>query len=344
MVWFGLLMACGGATPPPEAAVRAATPEDPVVVTWKDGQLTLSEVESGVASKLAAMKQEYQLQRYELTRRAMDGAIDDAILEAEAKKAGIDVETLLRNEIESKVVPPTDAQLRSFYEEVKDQLRGARFDAVQTMLAGELMNRQMAGRYDVYVTQLRESAGVKASLPYPDLERLDVAVSDTDPRLGSADAPVTIVQFAEYQCYYCNKVQPTLDALVADYDGKVSLVYKDFPLENHPRAFPAAVAARCAGEQDKYWEMSGRMLANQSALSDADLLQHADELGLDRKKFDSCLTEPEISKRVADSFAQGQALGVAATPTFYVNGVLVSGAQPYDQFKAIIDRELQTTP
>ncbi|MCP5157696.1 MAG: DsbA family protein, partial [Ectothiorhodospiraceae bacterium] len=247
----------------------------------------------------------------------------------------------LAKEIEEKVEMPNDTDVAQFYEDVKGQLRGASLEEVRPMLAAELMQRAMADRYDVYVKELRKKKGVKASLPYPDLARVELDVTASDPVLGNRDAPVTIVQFAEYQCYYCNKVAPTLDALLEDYDGKVRLVFKDYPLENHTRAMPAAVAARCAGEQGKYWEMNRVLLANQQALKDSDFDAYASQIGLDGSKFTSCLASGRVEPLVRAAFAEGQRAGVQATPTFYVNGLLVSGAQPYDRFKAIIEQELE---
>lgn len=338
------LIACGGtpATRPPTAAAAEDSNKGATVVTWKDGSLTLGQIEERVSSKLNAMEQEYQLGRYELLNRSMNAAIDDALLKAEAKRRDLpDTETLLRETIEKQVQPPSEDVLKAFYEEVKPQLRGAPYEAVEQMLAGEWMQREMGARYEAMMTELRAAANIEGAVPYPDLKRVEVEVLPTDPVLGDAKAPVTIVQFAEYQCYYCNKVQPTLDSLLADYKGKVKLVYKDFPLENHQRALPAAVAARCAGEQGKYWEMSRVLLGNQQALTDEDFGTYASQLSLDVEKFETCRNSGEMEPLVRAGFTLGQEVGVAATPTFYVNGLLVSGAQPYDQFKAIIEQELK---
>lgn len=333
------LIACGG-SPTPQPAAAAPQQAGPVV-TWKGGSLTMEQIQGRVENKLNAMEQEYQLERYDLLTRSMNAAIDDALLEAEADRRGLpDVESLLREQIEQKVSPPDEATLRAFYTEVESQLRGAPFEVVQQMLANEWMQRDMGKRYEALLKELRDKAQVKGAVPYPDLKRIEVPIEPTDPVLGKADAPVTIVQFAEYQCYFCNKVQPTLEALLEDYDGKVRLVYKDFPLENHSRALPAAIAARCAGEQGKYWEMSNKLLADQQALDDADFVAHAETLGLDGEKFAACRSGGQMEPLVRAAFQLGQEVGVAATPTFYVNGLLVSGAQPYDQFKAIIDQEL----
>ncbi|MCA9567394.1 MAG: thioredoxin domain-containing protein [Myxococcales bacterium] len=337
-----LLAACGGQSPPVAPTASAATPGgDPVVATWDGGELKLSEVEAGVQKKLASMESEYLLERYQLLSQALDGAVDDALLEARAKAEGLpDARALLKRDIEDKVSPPTDDDKKAFYEQVKGQLRGAPYEMVEQMLAAELTQRQMAEAYTAYVQDLRAEAHVKGAMPYPDLKKVDIAVSDSDPVLGDRNAPVSIVQFAEYQCYFCNKVNPTVRALVKDYDGKVNLVFKDFPLENHQRARPAAIAARCAGDQERYWEMNALLLANQGALGDADFTRYAEQIGLDGEAFAGCLESGVHDAAVRAAYAQGEAAGVQATPTFYVNGVLVSGAQPYDVFKTVIDQEL----
>jgi protein-disulfide isomerase len=337
------LTACGGSPPSPVTPAEASPSPgaDEPVATWKGGSVTLGEVEAKVQAQLDSMEQEYQLQRYQVLTQALDGAVDEALIEAKAKEEGLaDAAALLKREVEDQVVRPTDEELQMFYEEVKGQLRGAPFEVVREMLANELTQRSMAARYTQYVKDLRAEAGVKGQIPYPDLKKVELAVSDTDPVLGDPDAPVSIVQFAEYQCYFCNKVNPTLKALVDDYDGKVNVVFKDFPLGNHQRAMPAAVAARCAGDQDQYWAMNEILLANQSALEDADFKRYAQNLALDTEAFDACLTSGRHDAAIRAAFAQGEAVGVQATPTFYVNGVLVSGAQPYQVFQTVIDQEL----
>jgi protein-disulfide isomerase len=340
-----LVAGCGSPSNPGDAHAgrkdASATSSD-VVATWEGGEVTMADLEAEIGARLVTMEQEYQLQRYELLSRALDGAVDDALLEAEAESRKLaDVRALLSQEIEEKITLPTDGEVEAFYTEVQPQLRGAKLEEVRSMLVAELMQRKMADRYEAYIAELREKKGVEASLPYPDLARVEIEVVDTDPVKGAKDAPITIVQYAEYQCYYCNKVSPTLDALLDDYEGKVRLVFKDFPLENHQRAMPAAVAARCAGEQDKYWEMNRILLANQQALRDSDFDQYAKQLGLDGEQFTKCLSSGVHEPRIREAFASGQQVGVQATPTFYVNGVLVSGAQPYDRFKDVIERELE---
>ena len=179
-----------------------------------------------------------------------------------------------------------------------------------------------------------------SELPFPDLPRIAVSVDD-DPMMGVKDAPITIVQFAEYQCPYCGKAGESIDRVMEEYAGKVQMVYRDFPLSFHPRAVPAAVAANCAGEQDKYWEMHKLLMSNQRALEEGDLVAHAQTLELDMAKWNTCREDPAQAAEVQADMEAGAEAGVSGTPAFFINGIMLSGALPFEQFKEVIDRELE---
>jgi protein-disulfide isomerase len=151
---------------------------------------------------------------------------------------------------------------------------------------------------------------------------------------------VTIVEFSDYQCPFCARVNPTLEQVRKTYGDKVKIIFKDFPLPNHPQAPKAAEAGHCAGEQGKYWEMHDQMFANQRALNVPELKQYAASLGMDAAKFNQCLDTGKHAGLVASGTAQGEKMGVNSTPTLYVNGRPLIGAQPFEAFKQIIDEEL----
>ncbi len=173
-----------------------------------------------------------------------------------------------------------------------------------------------------------------------DPPRTQVALADHDPSRGPKDAPITIVEFSEYQCPFCGRVTPTLKALEQKYAGKVRIVFKDFPLQNHLQAPKAAEAAHCAGDQGKYWELHDRLFANQQQLQIADLKKYAGAVGLDQAKFDQCLEAGTHAANVQADVDLGSQMGVQSTPTLYINGRIVTGAQPASVFEAIIDDEL----
>jgi protein-disulfide isomerase len=173
-------------------------------------------------------------------------------------------------------------------------------------------------------------------------KRYDVPVSDTDPIYGAADAPVTLIMFSDYQCTYCRKwYGETFKALMAAYPGKLRFVYKDFPLSSiHPEASPAALAARCAGEQGKYWDYQDLLFTSSTGLSAVAYRQYASDLSLDSARFDDCLSTKRYEQAIEADYQTAATLGIQSTPTFFINGVPILGAEPIDSFKQIIDQEL----
>jgi protein-disulfide isomerase len=183
-------------------------------------------------------------------------------------------------------------------------------------------------------------AVVEAPVEQPQYVRYDVA-TEGYPSLGPTDAPITIVEFSDYQCPYCRRwheqvYQPLLNA----YPGKIRLVYRHLPLTSiHPDAFAAAEASMCAGEQNAYWPYHDKLFSSESLGSNV-YVQYAQDLGLEMDSFESCLAEHKYQEAIqADSdFAVN--LGVRSTPTFFINGLAIVGAQPLDIFKQVIDKEL----
>ena len=166
---------------------------------------------------------------------------------------------------------------------------------------------------------------------------------DDDAVLGDEDAPVTIVEFSDYECPFCGRFyQQTLPSIKEEYikTGKVKLIYRDFPLSFHPQAQKAAEAAECAGEQDKYWQMHDKLFTGGVQGGITGFKQYAQEIGLDTTKFNQCLDSGAMAAEVQRDFVDGQRAEVQGTPAFFVNGQLVSGAQPFSVFQQIIEAEL----
>ena len=165
--------------------------------------------------------------------------------------------------------------------------------------------------------------------------------TDGFPSTGPADAPITIVEFGDFQCPFCRQwQQDTYQPLMAAYPGKIRLVYRDFPLTSiHPNAFPAAEAAQCANEQNAFWPYHDKLFSSEN-LSDDLYKQYAQELNLDMTKFNTCITNHTYDKYIQDNSDFATKTGVDSTPTFFINGLALIGAQPIDAFKQIIDKEL----
>jgi protein-disulfide isomerase len=162
------------------------------------------------------------------------------------------------------------------------------------------------------------------------------------PVRGPKDAPITIVMWSDFQCPFCSRVEPTLTKVLDDYKGKVRIAWKDLPLPFHQNAMPAANAARAAGEQGKFWEMHDKLFANQANLDRPSLEKYASELGLNMGRFKAALDSEKFKKEIQADSDQGGKIGAHGTPAFFINGKFLSGAQPYESFKAKIDAELKT--
>jgi len=168
---------------------------------------------------------------------------------------------------------------------------------------------------------------------------------DDDPVLGDENAPVTIVSFEDFQCPFCKRsFDQTFPQLKKEYidTGKVKYVYRDFPLSFHPEAQPAAEAAECADEQGKFWEMHDLIFQNQAIMSNSAYKQWAEQLGLDTAQFNDCLDSGKYRQEVQSDSNYGSQVGVSGTPTFFINGIRLVGAQPFEAFKQIIDAELNS--
>ncbi len=180
--------------------------------------------------------------------------------------------------------------------------------------------------------------------------KVDIKISPEDHVLGNEDAKVTIVEFSDFQCPFCRSFwKDTLSQIRTEYidTGKAKLVYKHFPLDFHPSAKIAAQASECASEQSKFWEMHDKIYAEQEKLGTGtvqftakDLKKWAVQIGLEAKAFNACLDSGKYAARVDSDAAYGAQLGVSGTPSFFVNGQLTVGAQPFATFKALIDTEL----
>src|SRR3989344_5579156 len=169
------------------------------------------------------------------------------------------------------------------------------------------------------------------------------ALLDDDAVKGDKDAPVTIVEWSDFECPFCARFyEQTLPSIEEEYikTGKVKLVYRDFPLSFHPQAQKAAEAAECAGEQGKYWEMHDLLFGEGVQGGVAGFKQYAKKLDLNSDKFDTCLDSGAMAGEVQSDMADGTAVGIQGTPGFIVNGKLISGAQPFAVFKQVIDAEL----
>lgn len=171
---------------------------------------------------------------------------------------------------------------------------------------------------------------------------LEVKINPDDNIRGNENAPITVVEFSDAQCPYCGRFHSTMKRVMEEYPDDVRWVYKHFPLDSiHPLARKAGEAQECAGEQDKFWEYSDLLFANQSSINEAYFSKLAGEIDLDINDFDACLESGKFAQKVSDDLKYGQQLGVRGTPGNFINGVSIPGAVPFNQVKATIDSLLK---
>jgi protein-disulfide isomerase len=317
----------------------AGTAADPVVAEAGGRRILLSEVDARWQEFDAAERARVTQMMYQSRRNMIDLLVGDALIAEAAKAANLSVDDYSVRELGKASLPVTDADIRQFYEENKDRAQGRSMDELRPAIEAFLQSQrtQQARAKLVDALRSKSAAGVKVMLEPP---RVSVDVAAGDPAEGPADAPITIVEFSDYQCPFCARVTPTMDRVMKTYAGKVRRVFKDFPLPSHPQAPKAAEAARCAGDQGKYWEMHARLFANQAALQIDQIKKTASSLGIDQAAFDQCLDGGKYTSKVSADVDQGEGLGVNSTPSLFINGRPLVGAQPFDVFKQVIDEEL----
>ncbi len=329
-------LACQSPRPTPAATPDAGGKNAPVARIG-GVVVTAEELDKSIRNELNEMEQK----TYDLRKQALDQLINQRLVEQKAKAVNKEVPDFLRDELATKVADPKDEEVRALYERAKAAKQVEEpFDKVKDQIVGFLKQQKGQAVLVQYLEQLRAENKVEILLPAYLPPKVEVAA--TGPSKGPANAPITIVEFSDFQCPYCAKAEPTVKDLMEleKYKGKIKLVYRDYPLEFHKLAPKASEAAHCAGDQGKYWEMHGRLFAATPKLEVTDLKAYARELSLDAGRFDKCLDSGEKAKVVTDHAKAGEDAGVRGTPAFFINGRLISGAQPLSAFTAIIDAEL----
>lgn len=351
LVLAGAAIGCNKENHPPQpegstgAAAAATAPAqtgapdlDPntVVATINGQNVTAKELDEELKPQLAQLDAKYKSDKFELRKQGLDELVLKRLVDAEAKKEGVNEEAWLKKHVEASTPEATEADAKKFYDENSARMGGQSFDAIKPRIIAFLTNQKRQEAAGKIFEDLKSKAKVDIKLEEP-----AVKVDAVGPSMGPENAPVTIVEFSDFQCPYCSKVEPTLKRVMADYAGKVRFVFRDYPLPFHEHAQKASEAAHCAEAQDKYWPMHDAMFANQDKLDVDGLKKLAGGIqGIDQAKFDKCLDSGEMKDKVAANEKAGAAVGVQGTPHFFVNGHPLNGAQPYEEFKKAIDREL----
>jgi protein-disulfide isomerase len=330
---------CGGVLIAACGAAVSSTPKDAPTaggdaIAVVDGQpVPRSAMDEAVAKASFQVRQQY----YDLQKQILDQMIIDRLIEKEAKAKGVTKEALIKAEVDDKVKPVTKEDVHGLFESQKAQMGGRTEEQMQGQIEQYLNQQRQKDQHDSFEAELRRKGKVQVKIEPP---RQNVEIPKGWPSVGPENAPVTIVEFTDYQCPYCQRAQNTLDEIMTQYGTKVRVIPRDFPLDFHNRAMFASRAVHCAGDQKKYWEYHVDLLRKPSDLSDTDLEQRASTLGLDAGAFKTCLASDKHDSTIRDSQHAGEKVEVRGTPSFFINGRFVNGALSKSTFAQIIDDEL----
>ena len=311
---------------------------DPVLGTVDGESIRQSDLSNSTRRRLIEAENEMQQRHMHQLWLSFEDELSNRLLAREAKRRNTTLEALRKEEIDDKTQAPTDAEVRAIYD------RNAADIEVPYEQAAPIISRQMLAQAReeterAYVEKLRVAAKVTTTIPVPSLPRYDIDLGKA-PVAGKSDAKVTIVEFSDFQCPYCREAHRVIGELQKLYPDDVRVVYRDFPLPQHPHARPAALAAECANEQEKFWPYHDKLFQDQNALASADLNRYAQEVGLKLDQFQACLADGRAERGVKDDEEAARRLGVQGTPAMFVNGIKLIGLLPLPLMQSLIDHEL----
>lgn len=313
------------ATASPAATSTAEEGDDGKILARVNGvEITAAAVEEAIAGQLLKLERD----RHAMIGNAVENQVRDMLIGAAAEKRGMSKEELVEAEVRAKLAAIPATEVDAFYEARKGQIRAPK-EQVE-----EQIRRILS--YERYIEGLKSAAEIEILT-----EPFRVEVAATGPSKGPADAPITIVEFSDFECPFCSRVNPSIQKIRDTYGDKVRVVFRQFPLDIHPNARKAGEAGLCADEQGRFWPMHDAMFGDQKNLAvDGLKALAAGVADLDAEAFNVCLDSGKFADTVAKDQKEGARAGVSSTPAFFINGRHLSGAQPYESFAEIIDDEL----
>lgn len=313
-------------------SVAVAQSDNTIVANVDDTAITLNEVDNSIVSKLLPLQQ----QIHALRRAALENLITRTILMKEAKAKSISVEEL-RKQLTAGAVQAKREQVEDVYAENASAFASMSEDEAKERLRLDLESQARMRNYREVLATLRQNSNVEIFLQEP---RLTSVRTENAPSIGSNDAPVTIIEFSDFQCTFCKEAKGTVRQVLKTYENDVRLIFKHLPLEIHPQAFLAAQAAFCAEDQGLFWPYHDALFASEK-LSPEAFNEVAIKIGLSLPKFKGCLLSDASRSAIRKDVQEARQLGIDSTPTFLINGRILRGVRAFEEFKAVIDRELR---
>jgi protein-disulfide isomerase len=304
-----------------------------VAATVSGSPITMDELDRAAANQLTKIRQ----QEFQVRSDVLSGLVQQKLVAKEAAARKVSEDDLMKTEVDNKVVAPTQDEISQFYDKMKSRMGGKTLDEVKGDIEKSLKQQKANDRRGQFLNELSAKNDVKIMLDPP---RSTITLRPTAPAMGPANAPITIVEWSDYQCPFCKRAHPTIEQVMNEYKDKVRFVYLDYPLPFHQMAMPASEAVHCAEDQGKFWEYHKNLFEVAGDLSSADLTKRATDLGLDGAKFQACADAKKHDDLIKSNFDDGASLGVTGTPAFFINGRMLVGAQPIEQFREVINDEL----
>ena len=331
-VWLSAVVLSAMILPAIPALAQSSVRSDEPVAVVAGEEIHDADLAPLVSGQLQQLRQ----QEYQIKAQALEELINQKLLESEAARRNVTPQELLEQEADRKVSTPTDAEIQSVYNAQKARINRP-LEEVKPQIAQMLLESRVDQARAAFFKTLRAGADVSVRLQVP---RTQVS-HDPARVLGDPDAPITIVEFSDFQCPFCQRAHPVVKQLLAKYPTQVKLSYRDFPLQQiHPEAFAAAAAARCAGEQGKFWQFHDRLFESGQPLNGPVFTDHAAQLGMDTAKFVDCLSSNRFETLIQKDLEDGSQAGVNGTPAFFINGIALTGAQPLAAFEKVVEDEL----
>ena len=334
--WIATVTGCGLLAA--AAMVGAQQPAPPadgeaVVARIGDEVITESQLESMVGASLVNLRQQiYQAKVQELEKQIFNRLVGQA-----ATAEGLTRADYVAKNIDALVTPPTEEQINQIFTQFRSRL-GPDDDKAKQQVTEFLNQQARAMQEGALRKELFSKAGVQILLEPP---RVQVAIGEGTPSRGPATAPIVLVEYTDYQCPYCDRVQPTLAAVRERYGDQVLHVFKNLPLPIHAQAQLAGEASLCAQDQDKFWEFHDWLFQNQRTMNRGLMIEQAGTMGMDTELFTACVDQKTYSDKVRADMKEARSFGITGTPGFLINGRVLSGAQPLEAFEAIINEELE---
>ena len=303
-------------------------------VVAKVGDKEITQAELDEASKQDLMPLAAQI--YQMKKQRLDQMVQEALYQEEAKSLKKSVDDIKKSVATSDTTMSDDA-LEVFYDSNKARFGNKTLEQAKDEIRQLLIKQKADKVKNQFLDELKKKHAVEVYLEEPKIE-IDTA---GHPSRGAQDAKVTIVEFSDFQCPFCKKFTTTIDQIVKDYSKDVRHVYRNLPLPFHNQARGAAKAAACADRQGKFWQYREVLFQNNTAMDEPNLRKFAEQVGLDMVKYDDCFKDPSIDKFLDSDLDYANKVGARGTPTSFVNGVVFSGARPYEELKQIVEQKIK---